>query len=99
MIFSVSKLSLNKLLLRFFFLFQITIFSYNFFWGKDGIFLLNLFKQENMLLSKKIDSVNSEVANLNIDIEAWKTDPFLKEKMARENLQMAKSSDEIYILV
>ena len=67
--------------------------------GKDGLFLLNLFKHENILLMQKIDSIKSEVANLNKDIAAWKTNSFLKEKVARENLQMAKSSDEIYLLV
>ena len=99
MIFSISKMPLKKLLVRFFFIFQIALFSYNFFWGKDGLFLLNLFRHENILLVQKIDSVKSEVANLNRDIADWKTNSFLKEKMARENLQMAKNSDEIYLLV
>ena len=98
MISNIYRLGLKKLFLRVFFLGQVIFFLLNFLFGSGGLLSLNGFKRENMVILSKITAFQEEINKLNKHLQCWKSDSFLKEKMAREELQMARPGDEIYIL-
>jgi cell division protein FtsB len=57
-------------------------------------------KQETKaMLEEDINNLKKENENLKKLIEKLKTDPYLIEKLARENLGLAKENDEIFIIL
>lgn len=99
MVLNLKKMTFKKLILRAFLGFQIIFFLFNFLFSSDGIFSLRSFKLGNVNLFKETEELKDTILELNNEIQAWKDNFFYKEKIARENLQMANSGDEIYILV
>jgi cell division protein FtsB len=98
MFLSVFRLSFKQILMRFFFMAQVIFVSFNFIFGSSGWLFLKRFERDNMLIDLQIKTLDSEIQGINKQIKAWQEDPFFKEKMARETLQMAKASDTIYVL-
>ena len=76
---------------RIFLLGEMFVFFGIYFFGVDGLQKLCTLRDENMKLE-------AEVATLNQEIVAWNTDSFYKEKVAREQLQMACANDEIFFI-
>lgn len=83
---------------RIFLLGEIFIFLGVYFFGVDGLQKLCVLRDENMKLEQEVVSLNNEIAALEHEIVAWNTDPFYKEKLAREQLQMAREQDEILFI-
>jgi cell division protein FtsB len=48
--------------------------------------------EQDILVLKK------EVQDLQEELVAWQTDPFYKEKVAREQLQMARPGEELFYI-
>ncbi|MEX0940509.1 MAG: septum formation initiator family protein [Candidatus Babeliales bacterium] len=88
-----------KLIMRniFFSLELITILFFYFF-GTHGLPVLFRTKQENKQVEQEIRQLQEEIVNLEQLIYAWKKYPFYKEKIAREQLQMACADENIYII-
>ena len=63
-----------------------------------GFAAIKQLRQENNAKRQELVSLRDEVDVLKDQVNAWKTDPFYKEKAAREQLQMARSGDVIYYL-
>ncbi len=70
-------------------------FGWFYYHGARGVHLL---RKENEEIAQQIVHVQEEVEDIDCQIGAWKTDPFFKEKIAREQLHMAHRGDEIYLL-
>jgi cell division protein FtsB len=51
---------------------------------------MNIIKEQELLVLK------NEVEDLKRQLHQWETEPFYKEKVAREQLQMARAGDMIY---
>ena len=83
---------------RIFLLCEILIFLGVYFFGTNGISTLSMVRSENMKLEQEIKDLNGEIATLEHEITAWNADPFYKEKVAREQLQMACKGDEILFI-
>lgn len=90
---------MNKnLLLKIILLIEISIFAFFYILGPNSIKIVyNLNEQNNRLLSK-IDKLNLEIENLELQMKLFNNNSFYKEKIARELLQMAHKKEEIYIL-
>lgn len=83
---------------RIFLLGEIVVFYLMYFWGVDGLPKLYKIQEENRQLEQEIVLLNKEISELNNETLIWNRDPFYKEKVAREQLQMARESDEIFFI-
>ncbi len=98
MIWVSSMNGLKRAALRAFFALEVFVFSYIYFFGPHGLKALQLLEAENHALQSQIESLRCEVENLDMQIVEWDKNPFYKEKIAREYLQMAKPGEEIFFL-
>ncbi len=73
-------------------------FGWFYYHGARGVHAVELLQKENEEIAKHISHMQEEVADIDCQIIGWKTDPFFKEKIAREQLHMAHRGDEIYLL-
>ena len=62
--------------------------------------LQELQKQTGLLLKteQEITLLQKEMVSLECDIASWETDDFYKEKVAREQLQMARKGDILFYI-
>lgn len=77
---------------------EIVIFVGYYLFGAHGLQAIKCIKQENILLVEHIKKIEQEIAALEQDILQWDTNLFYKEKIAREQLQLAKEGDEVYYI-
>lgn len=89
---------IKKLLLRVFLLFEIGGICTTYFLGSSGILACSAAEQENKALKESINTINAEICTLQEQLVAWNTKSFKKEKVAREELQLAALGDEIYFI-
>lgn len=83
--------------IRSFFMIEIALFSLFYYFGSHGLKEVFVLKKENRIIDKQVDLVKGDIAQLESEILTWQTDPFYKEKLAREKLHMAKKDEEIYL--
>lgn len=89
-------LTLKQKILRVFFVLEIIVFLCVYCLGAHGIRLMRQLQQENSALVTEIQQLTTNVQKLERDIMAWDKEPFLKEKFAREHLQMARKDELIF---
>lgn len=89
---------LKRKILRIFFGAEIFVFFLAYFFGSQGFYNLQKLKHENAVLEKDIFASEQELSDLAAEVVAWQTEPFYKEKLAREHLHMARTDEEIYYL-
>ena len=75
---------------------EIGFFAHIYFFGKNGIAALQ--KQRGMVekINEDIVQLSGEISAIERDIFAWKNNDFFKEKIAREQLQMARKDDILF---
>lgn len=88
----------KRFLLRLFFAVEIFLFIVIYLFGTQGLQVVLSMRRENSALSLEVHHLESEVQEVKKTIASWKKDPFYKEKVAREQLHMARPGDEIYFL-
>jgi cell division protein FtsB len=77
---------------------ELLIFLSVYFCGVDGRPKVHKLCAENNKLDEEIAVLSKEIAAIENEELAWNTDPFYKEKVAREQLQMACVDDEIFFI-
>ena len=77
---------------------EMMAFGYFYIFGNNGISILHHQKDVVVGLEKNILQLKNEVAQLEEEIYKWETDDFYKEKIAREQLQMARKGDELFYI-
>lgn len=87
----------KRKLFRLMFAGEIILFGIIYFFGSYGIYSLHHNNKELTEIQKEISTLEFEIKALKENILAIKTNPFYKEKIAREQLQMAKKGDVIYV--
>ncbi len=85
-------------MLRIFFAVEICIFVGVYLFGPRGLQTMLRLEKENRELDQEVAQLKQEVLNCKQKIAVWQSDDFYKEKIAREQLQMAKRGDEIFYL-
>jgi cell division protein FtsB len=77
---------------------EMVAFGHLYLFGNNGIKVLQ--QQKNVVedLKKDIMERKKEVEQLEKEIYAWNSDDFYKEKVAREQLQMARKGDELFYI-
>ncbi len=92
------KKNIKKFIFKFLFGLEILIFSLTYLCGSNGIFSLSYLKKENLNLKNEIRNLQVEIQNLELKIRDWNLDSFNSEKVAREQLQLSKKGDQIYLI-
>ena len=88
----------KKIFMRLLLIAEMATFGHLYLFGKNGIQFLR--KQQAVVvdLQKNVTVLKDEIDQLHNEIYAWQTDDFYKEKIAREQLQMARKGDELYYI-
>jgi cell division protein FtsB len=77
---------------------EIFIFSWAYISGPQGMTVIKQMEQKNKKSAEKIAMLKDELSQLTDEITAWQKNPFYKEKMAREQLQLARPDEHIYFV-
>jgi len=88
----------KRFLLRFFLGCEVIFFICVHFFGGQGLLVFMKLKKENRQLAFEITVLESEIKELEKTVLAFKTNPFYKEKIAREVLRMGKKGEQVYII-
>lgn len=91
-------IQVKKIAMRLFLVLEMFAFGYVYVCGKNGLQSLRKHKITVTDLKKNIVQLNQEVASLEHEIHVWQSDDFYKEKVAREQLQMARRGDELFYI-
>lgn len=73
-------------------------FGYHLFYGKNGIKEYQQLNQDFMLIKKEYDQATTKLALIEQEIRLWETEPFMKEKVAREDLLYSYTNEYIYLV-
>lgn len=86
----------KQTMLRIFFAGEVIIFTGFYFCGSNGVFAVAQLKKESAVIEQKIQITMHDIEQLQTTITAWQSDPFYKEKIARETLQMARKDERVF---
>ena len=89
---------LKRIVARLFFGLEIIIFAGFYIGGPHGLLVQRALERENRELLLETQKIQNELLALNDSIAQWDAHPFFKEKIAREQLQMAREGDQIYYI-
>ena len=88
---------IKRLVLRIFLVAEVFAFLFFYFFSASGRQSITLRVQENESLCKEIIALEQELVHLEKEIELWENNPFFKLRVAREQLHMARPTDEVYV--
>lgn len=95
---SLKMKEIKRLVLRIFFSCEIILFIFFYFFGAEGFQALMHLKSQKNNLVNGLSVLQQDVNKLQYELSQWKSDLFLSEKIAREQLQMSKPDEEIYLI-
>ena len=90
--------NIKRRILRLFFVMEIMVFAGFYILGPHGIRAQKQMIEQNEVLKSETLALETELHVLENSIAQWNAHPFLKEKIAREQLQMARKGDRIYYI-
>ena len=85
-------------LLRIFFVIEVVVFVGLYLFGAHGVRMIRDLQNDNEYIEQEVAALQQEVDVLDVEINAWNEHPFYREKIAREQLQMARQGDEVYYI-
>ncbi len=88
----------KQLCMRLLLVIEMAGFGYLYIFGNNGMQALGVQRAIVLDLEKNVAQLKDEIELLKNDIYAWQTDDFYKEKVAREQLQMARKGDELFYI-
>lgn len=94
----MRMITIKQLSLRIALLVEMCAFGYVYVCGKNGYLTLQRQRVVVVDLHRSVDKLSAEVAQLEQEMYVWQTNDFYKEKIAREQLQMARKGDELFYI-
>ncbi|TET34105.1 hypothetical protein E3J61_03220 [Candidatus Dependentiae bacterium] len=88
----------KRTIMRIVFTVEVLLFSWFYYYGMCGMREIYQLQAENKLFEQQIVVAHHEIGMKEEELHAWGSDPFYKEKLAREQLHMAKEGEEIYLV-
>ncbi len=88
----------KQLIFRLFFLAEIGFFGWTYLLGPQGMYVLWALDVDNQQLQAECTTLERDIGRLEKACHAWKTNPFYKEKYAREKLGMARPDEHIFYI-
>ena len=83
---------------RIFVVAEVIIFLGFYIWGANGLSALSHLKNDIESQAALVMQLRAEVSQLESMITTQMQHPFFQEKIAREQLQMARANEEIYLI-
>jgi len=93
-----SMYTIKQMIARGVFLIELCALVILYLYGNHGLQNICKLERENTILTKETQRMAHEIDALEHEIAAWNHDSFYKEKVAREQLQMAYKGDEVYYI-
>lgn len=87
----------KKMFARLLFTAEVFIFCGVYLFGKHSIAVLVGLQRDNKHLQELVQDQKKELANIERHIQE-QSNPFYKEKIAREQLQMARKEEQVYYI-
>ena len=91
-------MQIKKTIVNVFLLSEMVCFIYLYLLGTNGIKILQNQRLMVYELLKELELAEKEVKQLQEELYVWQTDDFYKEKVAREQLQMARKDDKLFYI-
>jgi len=88
----------KKRIFRLLFGVELMIFTIHYLFGAQGISLLHGLKKDLVQIDQELVVLQDEITRLEKQLVSINNDPFYKEKIAREQLQMARKDELIYMI-
>ncbi len=88
----------KRTMMRIAFTVEVILFSWFYYYGMCGMREISQLQGENRAFEQQIAVAHQEIKKKKQELVAWQSDPFYKEKLAREQLHMAKEGEEIYLV-
>ena len=88
----------KQLLLRIFFIVEIVVFGWAYLFGEHGVEQIDALRRDCSIAAKEAAVVEDDVQKLKSEIEHWESNSFLREKIAREQLQMVRPGEQVYYI-
>lgn len=88
----------KRIILRLALCAEVATFGIIYFTSPSGFKALSLLSTENQELQLRIADVEKDLARLRSEISDWGVYAWYKERMAREELQMAYPGEEIFLI-
>lgn len=79
------------------FLIEVALVCWFYYYGASGIREIHHLQQENKRIEENIAFVQRDITECERELIVRHNDPFYKEKIAREQLHMARDGEEIYL--
>ncbi len=79
-------------------LLEVFIFTCVYLFGTHGIQEVLQCQGEIKELNENLTHLQEEIVSLEYQLTSWRNDPFYKEKIARQELQMARPDETIYMI-
>lgn len=86
----------HKILYYLLIVFQISLFGWMYRYGPHGAQKINPVQKDIKYLEKEVICLKNEIEIISQDIALYQSHSFFKEKIAREQLQMAAIDDVVY---
>lgn len=77
---------------------EMFVFAYCYVYSTGGLLAVHTLEKETRVIETANRELMQEVNHMEQEIIAWNEDDFYKEKVAREQLQMAYEDEDIYYL-
>ncbi|MDZ4152002.1 septum formation initiator family protein [Methylicorpusculum sp.] len=87
----------KQLIMRIGFAAEVLVFCWVYFLGPQGMRTVWHMRGENEQAQHSVGLLRGEVGELEQEVDRWQNSAFYKEKFAREQLQMARAGDMVYI--
>lgn len=95
---AMTRVEVKRLSARLLFVSELLIFVWVYFYGAYGFFELTALRQECAEVAMQKEHELAKIKLLQNKIIAWNVHSFEKEKLAREQLQMARKDEIIYLI-
>ena len=89
---------IKKVFMRLLLMVEMMALGYLYIFGTHGIEELQKQRMIVTDLEKSVVHLKADIEQLENEIHAWQTNDFYKEKVAREQLQMARKGDELFYI-
>ena len=94
----MTQTDLKRLSVRLLFACELLVFVWVYFYGAHGFLELTALREECALIAAQKRQKAEDIKLLQEKIIAWNVHSFEKEKLAREQLQMARKDEIIYLV-
>ena len=88
----------KRTVLRLFLVGEIMVFTWMYLFSTQGMQAVFELHRENQRIEQDIKHAQEEIAACEHELYVWQSHSFYKEKLAREQLQMARPDEKVYYL-